>query len=299
MTEIITDADIRARLTAADAVAAMRAAVLAEDLVAPPRVSTGLGDGRMVFTVGGRPGHWYGFRSYDTLGLADGEQAVVLHDGTTGRIAGIAVGELLGQFRTGALGGVAVDAIARRDASTLGVVGTGAQAYAQVWAIGAVRALTDVTVYGRDPVRRNAFVDRLRSELAVPARAVDTPGEAATGRDIVVLATNSGTPVIDDAWLSPGTAVTTLGPKQRGRAEFAAALAERATLLTTDSPTQLTAYDPPFVIADTPAADRVVPLRAVLTGEAPRPADHDIRLYFSVGLAGTEVALLAYLLGLS
>ncbi|HEY3503091.1 MAG TPA: ornithine cyclodeaminase family protein [Actinocatenispora sp.] len=297
MTEILTDADVRARLTATGAVAAMRAAVLADDLAAPPRRYAPVGDGRMVFTVGGRPGRWYGYRSYDTLGLPDGDQAVVLHDGTTGRITAVAIGVLLGQLRTGALGGVAADATARADATTLGIIGTGAQAYAQAWAIGAVRDLTEVAVYGRDPARRSAFVDRLRTELDLPARAVEAPEQAVTGRDIVVLATNSGTPVIDPGWLSPGTAVTTLGPKQVGRAEFDRALAERAALLTTDSPEQLAAYDPPFVLTGTAVADRVEPLRAVVAGQTPRPSAHAIRLYLSVGLAGTDVALLAHLLG--
>jgi hypothetical protein len=81
---------------------------------------------------------------------------------------------------------------------------------------------------------------------------------------VVVLATNSPTPVLDPAWLSPGTAVTTLGPKQVGRSEFDPSLAASAGLVTTDSVRQLNGYDPPFVLAGTPARDRVVRLGAVL-----------------------------------
>jgi ornithine cyclodeaminase/alanine dehydrogenase-like protein (mu-crystallin family) len=294
--ETLTDADLSGRLSPQRAVAAMRDTVLAAhrgELTGPPRASVPLDTGRLVTTAGRYGDRWFGYRSYDTLGLSPGDQVTVLHDGSTGQVVGIAVGELLGQYRTGALGGLAVDALARPEAGTLGLVGTGAQAFAQAWAIRAVRDLTEVTVFGRDPQRRAAFTRRLVEELGLPARPVNSAEAAVRDRDMVVLATNSATPVIEPEWVAPGTSVTTLGPKQRGRAEFDLGLAEKADLLVTDSVAQTRAYDPPFVLADTPAADRLVSLGAVLTGKQPLPPGAAIRLYCSVGLAGTEVALLA------
>lgn len=306
MIEVLRDEDVAARLTPAGAIAAMRDAVLAihaRALAAPPRVWADLSadqddDGRLLFTVGGRRGRWYGYRSYDTFGLPADDQVTVLHDGTTGAVTGIAVSALLGRYRVGALGGLAVDALAAPDAGTLGLIGTGAQAFAQLWAIRAVRSLTEVVVYGRDPGRRAAFVDRVAGELDLPVRAAASAEEAVAGRGIVVLATSSGSPVIDAGWVAPGASVTTLGPKQRGRAEFDVALAERAELIVTDSVPQTRAYQPPFVLAGTAVASRLVGLGAVLTGDHPLPKDPAaVRLYCSVGLGGTEVALLAHLLG--
>ncbi len=299
MVLICTDDDV-ARLSPAAAVTAMRAAVLAahrRELTAPPRAVLDLGDSQLKVTAG-RTGRWLGYRSYCTGVLDAADQLVVLQDGSTGRLTAIGVGDLLGQYRTGALGAVAVDAIARPDATTLGLIGTGRQAYAQVWALRAVRDLTDVAVYGRDPARRAAFADRLAGELAVPVRAVDSAERAARERDVVVLATNSATPVLDPAWLAPGTSVTTLGPKQRGRSEFDTALADRAALLVTDSLAQVAGYDPPFVLTGTPAGERLRSLGAVVAGELAAPTDPAaVRLYCSVGLAGTEPALLAALVG--
>ena len=91
------------------------------------------GRGRLVFTVGALRGEWFGYRSYDTLDTSPGEQVVVVHHGQTGRVRGIAVGNVLGQVRTGALGGLAVDLVARPEARTVGVIGTGAQAWRQIW----------------------------------------------------------------------------------------------------------------------------------------------------------------------
>jgi ornithine cyclodeaminase len=292
MTTILDDAAVVAGLDAATAVAAMREALLAAhrgQLSAPPRVHAGL----LSFTAGRLAGRWYGFRSYDTL--FGGDQLVAIHTEPAGELAGIAVGSALGEYRTGALGGAAVDILARPDAITLGLVGAGRQAWNQLWAIAAVRPLADVAVFSRTPERRAALAARATGELGVRAHAVASAREAVSGRDIVVLATSSATPVLEAAWLSPGTAVTTLGPKQVGRAEFGLDLPARASLLATDSPAQLAAFDPPAVLANMPA----VPLGAILAGEHPgRSSADDVSLYASVGLAGTEPYLLAHLLGL-
>lgn len=309
MVTIFTDADA-ARLTPAVAIATMRDAVLAAhggQLAAPPRTHVDLAGARLAITAG-RSRDWFGYRAYWTGDLSDADQLIALHD-ATGRLTAVYVGERLGQYRVGALGAVAVDAIARPDAGTLGIVGTGNQAYAQAWAIRAVRPLSAVTVYGRDPRRRAAFAARLRDELGLPATAAGSAEAAVRDRDIVVLATSSPTPVIDAGWLAPGTSVTTLGPKQVGRAEFDAALADAAALLVTDSPAQVAAYDPPFVLTGTPAAARLTSLGALLASHAGGPGetsgnggsgdqpvpDDALRLYCSVGLAGTGPALLAAL----
>ena len=189
----------------------MRDALLAAyagRLVAPPRAAAPLGGGRMVLTAGHLAGEWYGFRSYDTFGHPQSEQLVVLHDGRTGAVRAVAVGEELGSRRTGGLGGVAVDALARPDAATLGVIGSGGQAWTQVWAAAAVRPLREVTVHSRSAARREAFAARVRAELGVPARAVATAGAPSRDRDVVVLATTSPTPVLAAADLAPARTST-------------------------------------------------------------------------------------------
>ncbi|MEH1168664.1 ornithine cyclodeaminase family protein [Micromonospora sp. CPCC 205539] len=296
MTLLLSDAEISARLDAPTAVAAMRAALLAAGsgrLTAPPRASARLAGGRMVLTAGQLGDEWYGYRSYDTFGHRAGEQLVVLHDGRTGAVRAVAVGEEIGSRRTGGLGGVAVDALANPDAATVGVLGAGGQAWAQVWAIAAVRPLREVTVFCPTPAKRDAFAARVRAELGVSARAVSTASAAVRGRDVVVLATTSVDPVLSATDLAPGTHVNAVGFKQQDRAEFGPDLLDRADVLVTDSPAQAYAYDPPMLAAGNGYADRLTDLAAVLTGAAPGRADGDqVTLFCSVGLAGTEVFLL-------
>jgi ornithine cyclodeaminase/alanine dehydrogenase-like protein (mu-crystallin family) len=304
MTMTLTDAEVRDGLTAAGSVATMREAVLAAhrgELVAPARSVTDLGEGRLLFTVGRWQGRWLGYRSYDTFDRnhpdARDDQVVVVHNDRTGRLLGIVVGAELGRRRTGALGGVAADALAQPAASTLGLVGAGRQAWAQLWAVSAVRQLDTVRVYSRDEGRRRKFAERAAEELGVAATAAPSAQATVEDADIVILATNSSEPVIHTDWLAAGCHVTTLGPKQHGRSEFAEDLLDIATALVTDSPAQLDAYDPPALASADRHAGRVASLGAVLAGDAPgRTGDSDRTVYLSVGLAGTEVALAAGLL---
>lgn len=296
MTRLFSDDDVAATLDAPLTVDAMRDALLAAHqgrLIAPPRASASLGGGRMVLTAGHLTGEWYGFRSYDTFGHPESGQLVVLHDAGTGAVRAIAVGEELGSRRTGGLGGVAVDALARPDAATLGVVGSGRQAWTQVWAAAAVRPLREVTVHSRSAANREAFAARVRAELGVPARAVGSATAAVAGRDIVVLATTSRTPVLDARDLAPGTHVNTVGFKQRHRAEFGIDLLDAADVLVTDSPAQAAAYDPPMLAVLPPYAERLRDLGAVLAGAVPgRTGADQLSVFCSTGLAGTEVFLL-------
>ncbi|MDT0532463.1 ornithine cyclodeaminase family protein [Micromonospora sp. DSM 115977] len=301
MSLLFSDPEVAAGLDAPATVAAMRDALLAAyagRLVAPPRAAAPLGGGRMVLTAGHLTGEWYGYRSYDTFGHPESEQVVVLHDGRTGAVRAVAVGEELGSRRTGGLGGVAVDALARPDAATLGVIGSGGQAWTQVWAAAAVRPLREVTVHSRSVARRESFAARVRAELGVPARAVDSARAAVRDRDVVVLATTAVGPVLDAADLAPGTHVNTVGFKQVDRHEFGTDLLDVADLLVTDSPAQAAAYDPPMLAALPAYAGRLRDLGAVLAGAVPgRTGADQVSVFCSTGLAGTEVFLLDRLVG--
>lgn len=301
MQTVLTDAEVGARLDARTAITWMRNAIIDAHvgrLQTPPRVSTDLGDdGALVFTAGALQEEWYGYRSYDTFDTEPGSQVVVVHDWKTGSVRGVVIGNELGPRRVGAIGAVAADTLARPDASTVGVIGTGRQAWHQLWGLSAVRELGRVAIYGRNRPRREAFVERARTELGLDAVEAPTPRLTVANRDIVILATNSPAPVIEAAWLARGTYVTTLGPKQKGRAEFGPDLPARAGLLVTDSIAQTKAYDPPFVLAGTPEHGRMVSLGAIVAGDAPgRTSDDETVVFCSVGLAGTETYLAARLL---
>jgi ornithine cyclodeaminase/alanine dehydrogenase-like protein (mu-crystallin family) len=296
---VLEDADVRRLLDPATAIAAVRESLIAHHtggLTAPPRLRAALGDGDLIFTAGRLAGTGYGFRVYGTMPSDDGNQLTVVYDEATGRADGMITGDFLGAARTGAIGAVAVDVLAAPDAGTLGLVGTGHQAWTQLWAIRAVRSLRAVRVYGRDAARREAFARRARGELGLPAVSVADPETAVAGAEIVVLATSSREPVIEAGWVAAGAHVSTLGPKQAGAHECPADLAERAGRILADSLAQVDAYPKPFFLAGA-ARDRMGALGAAVASAAPaRESGDQITMFCSVGLAGTEVAVAAAVL---
>jgi ornithine cyclodeaminase/alanine dehydrogenase-like protein (mu-crystallin family) len=290
---VLTDQDIRETLSAEDAVAWMREAILAERegrLVSPPRVAAMFDGGRLVMTAGAMADDSYGYRVYDTFGLDAGEQVVVAHDARTGAVRAIAVGSEIGLRRTAALGGVAHDALAPRRPLTVGVIGTGNQARGQVWALHAVRQVRTVRIFSRDPGHRENAASGLDQAYPFSVHAVDSAHEAVAGADVVILATTSPTPVIRTDWLADDAYVATLGPKQVGRAEYDEELLRGADVITTDSLQQLGGYDLPTVAAE--SGITVTPLRDHLVSS---PKEEGRKVYLSVGLSGTEPYLLGRL----
>jgi ornithine cyclodeaminase len=297
---VLDDADVRRLLEPATAVAAVRDSLIAHHaggLIAPARLLAGLGGGDLVFTAGRLKGTGYGFRAYDTMPTTGSDQITVVYEESSGRLAGAITGDYLGAARTGAIGAVAVDVLARPDAGILALIGSGTQAWTQAWAIRAVRPLREVRVYSRDPGRRSAFAQRAADELGLPATAVADPAAALAGADIVVLATSSRTPVIQAEWVGvAGVHVSTLGPKLAGAHECPVELAGRSDVILTDSPAQLGAYRQPFFL-DAATRERIGALGAAAAGQGQRRTSLDqVTLFCSVGLAGTEVAVAAALL---
>jgi alanine dehydrogenase len=282
---VLDDAAVAARITSTLAVAAARDAILAAyrgELVGPPRVTAPAGDTRLTFTIGGQLGAATGFRVYGHW-PGESDQLVVVW-GPDGRVRGVVVGDTLGALRTGALGGAALDQLATDPLPVLAVVGTGRQAWTQLWAACAVRTPGTVLVTSRDAGRREAFAARARESLRVDARAVGSVEQAVTGAPSVILATTSTTPVVEPGWLAGATSVSTVGPKVAGSAELPLELLADAALVVSDSPAQLEAQGEPY------RSRPLTHLGALIAGDVTPPAQ-GLRVFCSAGLAGSEVIL--------
>jgi alanine dehydrogenase len=112
-------------------------------------------------------------------------------------------------MRVGATTGVAVDAIARQDAATLGLFGTGKQAHAAMEAIACVRPIRRVNVYSPSAEHRAAFVREMARE-GVDVVAVADARDVVAGADIVCCATTVMKPVFDGDWLEDGQLVVSI-----------------------------------------------------------------------------------------
>jgi ornithine cyclodeaminase/alanine dehydrogenase-like protein (mu-crystallin family) len=292
--EILTDDDLNPAALMPAAIEAIEVALLARRqgrLVAPPRMAVPFGGhGSLMLTIGGTVGDdaIAGLRVYDTFEGPTHSQVTVVWSAIDARLIGIVVGERLGEIRTGAIGGVAIRHMSAPDAKVVAVIGTGRQAAMQLLAASVVRQLSEVRVFSRNEANRRSFAAEMTTLIGVPVEVMDGAEQAVSEADIVICATTSATPAIRAEWLKAGAHVTTVGPKTTSAHELDSAIADRATLIATDSPEQAGAYSEPFFLHEALAAGRIVDLAAIAEGSPPR-SPSDITLFCSVGLAGTEV----------
>jgi alanine dehydrogenase len=278
---VLDDLDIARLLTPVDTVAVIGDALARHArgrLAAPPRARAALAPaaGELVVSAGGAAGVGYGFRCYETV-VDSPEQLTAVWSATTGRLAGVVVGRLLGEYRTGALGAAAVAAVRGGHCGPLAVIGAGRQAWAQLWALRAVVEPDEIRVFAQHGGAE--FARRVTEGLGWHALPTPDARTAVTGADVVVLATNSTVPVIDVDWLDPLAHLSTIGPKTTTGHEADPAL-YAGRLVFTDSAEQLARYPGGCSFTGTPLElSTLGPVHGLGTA------------YLSVGLTGTEVLL--------
>ena len=167
---------------------------------------------------------------------------------------------------------VAVDALARPDAATLGVIGSGRQAWTQVWATAAVRPLREVTVHSRSAARREAFAARVRAELGVPARdGGSAPRRPSPTGTWWCSPPPAPTPVLGAADLAPGTHVNAVGFKQATGTSSAPTCSTPPTCWSPTRRPRRRPTHPPMLAAVAPYAGRLRDLGGGAGRRGPRP----------------------------
>lgn len=139
-------------------------------------------------------------------------------------------------IRTGALSGLACQYLAAPSAERGAVIGAGIQARTQLQALLASTSVHMVTVWSRTGAHAEEFVDAARRrhpgyeiKLATDAR------DAIEAADVVLAATTSVRPVVDDGWVKPAALVCGIGSHTRESAEIDPRTVARAEVIVVDS----------------------------------------------------------------
>lgn len=200
----------------------------------------------------------------------------------------------LGAIRTGAASGVATKYLARKDAKSLGIIGTGRQARTQILAITAVRDIREVKVFGRNKERRDSFISEAAEALNCVIRPAESAESCIRDSEIVVAATKSSDPVIFGDWLAPGTHVNAIGANGYARREMDDETLLRASIVATDQRDQARVEARELIdLAEAGKLDwnNVIELGALVQSENPgRGDDSDITVFKSLGIALEDVA---------
>jgi ornithine cyclodeaminase/alanine dehydrogenase-like protein (mu-crystallin family) len=154
-----------------------------------------------------------------------------LFDPATGAPVCVAHAGEITAIRTAAASAVATNALARHDARRLAILGYGEQAATHARAIGRVRHLESIRIWGRSPERARAFVERMQAELAVPVAAGQSVEEVVAQADIICTVTSASEPILKGDWVRPGTHVNLVGSGYAGPVEVDNNLVVRARFI--------------------------------------------------------------------
>ena len=200
----------------------------------------------------------------------------------------------MGQIRTGAASGVATKYMARTDADTMAVIGTGFQAETQIAAASAVRKLREVRVWSRDAARREAFAARVSQKLGLNIRATVTAREAVEDAMIIATATFAKNPGVEQEWVARGAHINAIGANRLTNRELPTALVyESGALVAVDSIEDSKDESGDLMI---PLQERpdlkfsAIELYEVVSGRVPgRTSNSQITIFKSNGIATEDV----------
>ncbi|HUP29578.1 MAG TPA: hypothetical protein VM122_05350 [Usitatibacter sp.] len=145
----------------------------------------------------GRPGLFCGLVLLTSI--ETGEPLAIINDG------------VLQHMRVGADGAIGAKHMAKRDARTVGMLGSGGMARSHVEALVLVRSIERLRVFSPTRANREAFAAEMRQLHGIDAAACESPEEIYRGADIVAAVTDSAVPVLDGRLVEPGTHLINIG----------------------------------------------------------------------------------------
>ncbi len=232
-------------------------------------------------------------RSY----AADANTITLYHGGKGGIQAIVNMG-FLSSLRTGAATAVAAKYLAPPNSKVLGIVGPGWQATFQVEAVAEVCPIEQVVVYGRTPKRRKDFIKQMQKVVKADWKQVDTVEAAEAASDILVVCTDSITPVATGVGLKDEVLVASIGANATVKHEVSAQLIRCMDLIVVDDLAAAKTDSGDLVEACQARIARwedILPLEKFVAAGPPKPRPKKI-LFQSNGIADEDLAVGKYVL---
>jgi ornithine cyclodeaminase len=221
---------------------------------------------------------------------------IILFSPETGDPLALMDGRYITEIRTAAVSAIASRALARPEASTVAILGTGVQARAHIEAMRTLESITSIRIWGRDFDKAAALAKR-ETEGGIPVHAVATIGEACHSADIVCTVTATAEPVLSAGDIAPGTHINAVGACTPRARELTAELVGQ-TRIVCDSREGALAEAGDIILAmrdgALPAQPEISVLGDVLAGKTVgRTSVAQITLFKSLGVAIEDLACAA------
>ena len=239
---LLTEDHVKSLLTMPELITAMEAAIArfsAREVLQPVRTVLSVGPTKAFFGV--MPAYIEQpprlgtklvtvFNENHAKGLPSHLATIVLLDPETGALLALMDGRYITESRTAAVSAVSARHLARADASTLAIIGSGVQARSHLEALAEVRNLREVRIWSPNAHSRERFISDMSGNVSARLQNSRSAQQAVEGADLIVLVTSSPTPVIEDAWVAPGAHVVSVGACRPDQREMAPDLVARARL---------------------------------------------------------------------
>ena len=220
--------------------------------------------------------------------------AVLLFEAKHGQLLSLMDASAITAIRTAAVSGVATRLLAREDAQTLAILGSGVQARTHLSAMIEARNVTRARVWSRNAERARQFADRETERHGIPVSAALTVQEAAAEADIICTTTAAPEPVLRAEWIAKGAHINAVGSSIPTTRELDTAAVKNARLYVDRRESTLNeAGDFLFAKQEGAIDDKhiVGEIGEILTGAVPgRRTPDEITLFKSLGLGIEDLA---------
>lgn len=301
---LINEREVARLLPPSDVLAATRAAFLAQaqgKISMPLRTLAAQAGG----VLGAMPAAIFGdapalgaklvtvFGGNAASGIPTHNALIAMFDVQTGRPAAVMDGRYITEVRTAAASALATSLLARADARTLAILGTGVQAHAHIEALAAVMRIDDLRIWGRTEDHARQVAEFARGH-GLAARIMNTPAQACLGAMVICTVTSSREPILGAADVSGGAHINAVGFGGPSSRELSAELVRRARIFV-DSADGAKYESGNLILArqdgDSPADSNLTLLCDVLAGRAQgRQSQDEITLFDSLGIAIEDLA---------
>ena len=239
------------------------------------------------------------FPGNPAIGKDAHQGAVMLFSRETGEMIALMNASEITAIRTAAVSAVATRLLAREDAHELAIIGAGVQARTHLMALDAVRSIKHARVACRNIEHAHEIAREMQPRFSFPIEPVKTNEEAVCGADLIVTATSSQEPVINEDWVSPGAHVNAIGTHSPNSREIDSAtmaasriFVDRRESALNEAGDYLLAAKEGLIDADSILAE----IGELLIGtKHGRNSVNEITLFKSLGLAIEDVACAEYL----
>ena len=167
------------------------------------------------YTSGERPA--YGLKAVSvfprnpSIGKDAHQGAVLLFSGETGELRALMNASAITAIRTAAATAVATDLLARKEADSLAILGSGVQARTHLLALAEVRELKHCRVASRHFEHAQQLANEMTHKVPFAVEPVETVGEALEEADIIVTTTTAREPIVKREWIKPGSHLNLVG----------------------------------------------------------------------------------------